>query len=64
MSSGGSGSYYSNGYSGYQGGSVAGSSKTGDARPFEAMAKAAGLGLILLGLGVWMYRKVRKTEGK
>lgn len=62
--SGGTGSYYSNGYSGYQGGSVAGSSKTGDVRPFEAMAKAAGLGIILLGLGVWMYRKIRKMEEK
>lgn len=48
---------YSSGYGSYQNGSVAGSSKTGDTRPFRVMAVLGVLGLILLAGGVLIYRK-------
>ena len=48
---------YSSGYGSYQNGSVAGSSKTGDTRPFRVMAVLGALGLILLAGGVLIYRK-------
>ncbi|MDO4339888.1 MAG: hypothetical protein Q4C91_17635 [Eubacteriales bacterium] len=55
---GSSGTGTSYGYS--SGGSYAGSAKTGDERPFRTMARVGFLGLILLGCGVWLYRKSRK----
>ena len=53
---------YSSGYGSYQGGSVAGSSKTGDTRPFKVMTLVGLLGLGLLAGGVMIYRKT--TSGK
>lgn len=56
-SSYGSSGGYSSGYGSYQNGSVAGSFKTGDTRPFKAMAVAGILGLGLLAGGVLICRK-------
>lgn len=56
-SSCGSSGGYSSGYGSYQNGSVAGSFKTGDTRPFKAMAVAGILGLGLLAGGVLICRK-------
>lgn len=50
----GSGSYP---YGTTQSGSYAGSAKTGDERPFAMMARVGILGFILLGAGIWLYRK-------
>ena len=69
--SGNSGYGSSGGYSGgngsYQSGSVAGSSKTGDARPFKTMAVLGILGSVMLAGGVVIYRKSvsckRKLKG-
>lgn len=55
-----SGSGLSSYGSSYQGSSYAGSTKTGDERPFEDMAKIAGAGALLLGLGVFVYRRNKK----
>ena len=51
---------YSSGYGSYQGGSVAGSSKTGDSRPFRAMAVMSVLGILLLAAGTVIYRRAGK----
>lgn len=64
-SSGGGNNYGSgsgNSYGSYPGGAMASNAKTGDARPFEAMARVGILGVLLLLLGVWFYRKGKKGE--
>lgn len=53
---------YSGGYGSYQGGSMAGSSKTGDVRPFKMMAVLGLIGMGLLTGGVVIYR--RTVSGK
>lgn len=70
-SSGSSGGYgsssggYSSGYGTYQSGSVAGSSKTGDTRPFRTMALLGGIGVVLMAGGVLWYRRLSKgNKGK
>ena len=62
--SGNGGSSYGNsgGYGSYQGGSMAGSSKTGDVRPFKMMAVLGLIGMGLLTGGVVIYR--RTVSGK
>lgn len=65
----GSGGYgstggYSSGYGSYQGGSVAGSSKTGDTRPFRVMAVLGILGVVLLAGGAMIYRRTGKEISK
>ena len=62
--SGSGGSSYGNsgGYGSYQSGSMAGSSKTGDVRPFKMMAVLGLLGVGLLTGGVVIYR--RTVSGK
>ena len=49
-------------YGSYQGGSMAGSSKTGDVRPFKMMAVLGLIGMGLLTGGVVIYR--RTVSGK
>ena len=62
----GNGGYGSGGYSsyssGYQGGYTAGSSKTGESRPFKTMAGLSILGILLLGTGILVFR--RSKNGK
>ena len=62
----GNGGYGSGGYSsyssGYQGGYTAGSSKTGESRPFKTMAGLSILGILLLGTGILVFR--RSKTGK
>ena len=64
--SSGNGGYGSGGYSsyssGYQGGYTAGSSKTGESRPFKMMAGLSILGILLLGTGILVFR--RSKNGK
>lgn len=66
--SSGSGSYgsssggYSSGYGSYQSGLVAGSSKTGDTRPFKRMAVIGGIGLVLLAGGVLFYKRLKRGD--
>lgn len=61
-SSGGYSSGYGSGYGSYQGGSVAGSSKTGDTRPFRAMAVLGILGVVLLAAGTIIYRRTGRVQ--
>ncbi|MDO4276277.1 MAG: hypothetical protein Q4D16_21620 [Eubacteriales bacterium] len=49
-------------YGNYSGGSMASNAKTGDTRPFQAMARAGLLGLLLLVCGVWIYHKAKKGD--
>lgn len=51
---------YSSGYGTYQSGSVAGSSKTGDPRPFKTMAVLGGIGVVLMAGGILGYRHFSK----
>ena len=53
---------YSSYSSGYQGGYTAGSSKTGESRPFKTMAGLSILGILLLGTGILVFR--RSKTGK
>lgn len=51
-----------NSYGTYQSGGYTGTAKTGDERPFAIMLKITGAGIVLLGLGVFVYRKNKEKK--
>lgn len=49
-------------YGAYQSGGYTGTAKTGDERPFDTMLKITGAGIVLLGLGVLVYRRNKEKK--